>query len=140
MVANVGDGWVVVRDRRGELRAVAPPKRGEYVNETFFLTSPGAIDDAVIAAVPAADLDAVALMSDGAAWFALDLERGLPSRPLFQKLFAFAADPARSRQDRDCELQAFLTHPAVCRRTDDDRTLMLAARTAAARPPADDGR
>jgi hypothetical protein len=139
MAGNIGDGWLVARDRQGALRAVAPPSRGEYVNETFFLTSAGAIDEAVIAVEPAAELDAVALMSDGPAWFALDLEQGAPSRPLFEKLFAFAGDPALSAEEKDRALAAFLASPAICGKTDDDKTLILAVRAAGA-PPADDVR
>jgi hypothetical protein len=139
MAGNIGDGWLVTRGRQGELRAAAPPKRGEYVNETFFLTSAGAIDEAVIAVVPAAELDAIALMSDGSAWFAVDLEPGAPSRPLFEKLFAFARRPELSAEEKDRALAAFLASPAICRKTGDDKTLILAVR-AAAGPPADDVR
>ncbi|MBV8200991.1 MAG: protein phosphatase 2C domain-containing protein, partial [Acidobacteria bacterium] len=124
MAGNIGDGWVVTRDRQGTLCAVAPPKRDEYVNETFFLTSEGALDEAVIAVAPAAGLDAVALLSDGAAWFAIDLEQGAPSAPLFARLFEFAGDSTLSGEAKDRELAAFLASPAICRRTDDDKTFV----------------
>jgi hypothetical protein len=136
-VGNIGDGWVVTRDRQGALHVPAAPWRGEYSNETFFLTSPGAIDDAAIAVVPAAELDAVALMSDGAAWFAIDFEQSTPRLPLFEKLFAFARDPGPGEEEKDRELAAFLASPVVCGKTDDDKTLMLVVRTARAAPPGD---
>jgi|HubBroStandDraft_3_1064219.scaffolds.fasta_scaffold06664_4 hypothetical protein len=136
-VGNIGDGWVVTRDRQGALHVPAAPWRGEYSNETFFLTSPGAIEDAAIAVVPAAELDAVALMSDGAAWFAIDLEQSTPRLPLFEKLFAFARDPGPSEEEQDRELAAFLASPVVCGKTDDDKTLILVVRTAWAPPAAD---
>jgi hypothetical protein len=140
MAGNIGDGWIVTRDRQGTLRAAAPPIRGEYVNETFFLTSAGAIEEAALAVVPASELDAVALMSDGSAWFAIDLEHGVPSRTLFEKLFAFAGDPELSAEEKDRELAAFLASPAICSKTGDDKTLILAVRAAGAgaRPAADD--
>lgn len=126
---NIGDGWLVAR-RDGAVGAVAPPAPGEYSNETFFLTSGGALDDAVVEVVPAADLDAVALLTDGTAWFAVDLAGRVPSGPLFAKLFAFAGDPSLPAGGRERDLTAFLASEAVARRSDDDKTLLLAVRGA----------
>lgn len=128
-VGNIGDGWVVVREA-GALRAVAAPERSEYVNETFFLTSRGALDDAVYEVVPASGLDAVALLTDGSAWFSIDLDNRTPSAALFGKLFDFAADASRPAEERDEELARFLSSEMVLRKTDDDKTLILAVRDA----------
>jgi hypothetical protein len=127
-VGNIGDGWAVVREGDA-LRAVAAAERNEYVNETFFLTSRGALDDAVYEVVPAAGLDAVALLTDGAAWFSIDLDARTPSAALFDKLFAFASDAARPSAERDEELARFLASERVVRKTDDDKTMILAVRT-----------
>ncbi|MES1243990.1 MAG: PP2C family serine/threonine-protein phosphatase [Acidobacteriota bacterium] len=131
-VGNIGDGWAVVRSMRGHgaLRAVAAPSRSEYANETFFLTSRNALDDAVYEVVPAAGLDAVALLTDGPAWFSIDLETRTPSAALFGKLFEFAADGSRPAPERDEELARFLASDMVVRKTDDDKTMVLAVRDA----------
>lgn len=128
-VGNIGDGWAVVREG-GVLRAVATPERSEYVNETFFLTSRGALDEAVYEVVPAAGLDALALLTDGAAWFSIDLDARTPSEALFGKLFTFAADSSRPSEERDEELARFLSSEMVIRKTDDDKTMILAVRDA----------
>lgn len=128
-VGNIGDGWAVVREA-GTLRAVAAPGRSEYVNETFFLTSRGALDDAVYETVPASGLDAVALLTDGSAWFSIDLDNRTPSAALFGKLFTFAADASRPAVEREEELTRFLSSEMVLRKTDDDKTMILAVRDA----------
>lgn len=127
-VGNVGDGWAVARDREGRVRAVAAPAKSEYSNETFFLTSSGFIEEAVYEVLPATDLDAVALLTDGSAWFAVDLDARTPSGALFDKLFAFAADTAKPDGEREEQLARFLSSDMVVRKTDDDTTLVLAVR------------
>lgn len=131
-VGNVGDGWAVVRDRardqEEQVRAVAAPARSEYSNETFFLTSSGFIEEAVYEVLPSKDLDAIALLTDGSAWFAIDLDARTPSGALFDKLFAFAADTAKPDGEREEHLARFLSSDMVVRKTDDDTTLVLAVR------------
>lgn len=127
-VGNIGDGWAVARDREGRVRAVAAPARSEYSNETFFLTSSGCVEEAVYEMLPASDLDAVALLTDGSAWFAVDLDARTPSGALFDKLFTFAADTARPDGEREEHLTRFLSSDLVVRKTDDDTTLVLAVR------------
>ena len=128
-VGNIGDGWAVIREG-GALRAVAAPERSEYVNETFFLTSRGALDEAAYEVVPAPGLDAVALLTDGSAWFSIDLDNRTPSAVLFGKLFDFASDASRPAAERDEELARFLASEMVIRKTDDDKTMVLAVRDA----------
>lgn len=120
-VGNIGDGWAVVRDRQGRVRAVAAPAKSERSNETFFLTSSGCVEDAVYEVLPAADLDAVALLTDGSAWYAVDLDARTPRGALFDELFAFAGKP-------EDHLARFLSSERVVRWTDDDTTLVLAVR------------
>lgn len=120
-VGNIGDGWAVARDREGRVRAVAAPAKSEHSNETFFLTSSGCVEEAVYEVLPAEDLDAVALLTDGSAWFAVDLDARTPRGALFEELFAFAAKP-------DEHLARFLSSERVARCTDDDTTLVLAVR------------
>jgi hypothetical protein len=127
-VGNIGDGWAVVRED-GVLRAVAAPEPSEYVNETFFLTSRDALDDAAYEVVPASGLDALALLTDGSAWFSIDLGNRTPSVALFDKMFAFASDASRPAAERDEELAGFLASEMVIRKTDDDKTMILAVRT-----------
>ncbi len=128
---NIGDGWLVVGQKDGRMRVVAPPAHAEYANETFFLDSAGALDDAVYERIAGDDIDAIALMTDGPARFAIDLACGAPGKDLFAKLFAFAGDSSMTREQRDSQLVAFLASDRICRCTDDDKTMLLAARVPA---------
>ncbi|HEV2149442.1 MAG TPA: protein phosphatase 2C domain-containing protein, partial [Longimicrobiaceae bacterium] len=126
VAAQVGDGAVVVRGRDGSLHAAdAAAHAGEYLNETVFLTSPGALD----ALAPTEWEEApshLALLTDGLQLLALRMPRGTPHPPFFEPLFRFVAeepDPGRASE----RLRAYLAGPRVAARADDDLTLLLAA-------------
>jgi hypothetical protein len=76
-------------------------------------------------------VQAVAVMTDGLLRLVLDMNRNQPHRPFFQPLLAFAAqvsDPGEA----NAQLTAFLGSERVNARTDDDKTLVLAARQSTA--------
>lgn len=126
-VAQIGDGLVVAQTPGVGLRTIVPPQRGEYANEAFFLTMPGALDrlDVIIRPGP---VTALAVSTDGLLRLGLELPTYEPFPAFFQPLLAFTAnatnDGAASRQ-----LAAWLASERVAVRTDDDATLVLAVRT-----------
>lgn len=122
--AQVGDGAVVVRLGGGDLRVLAPDTKGEYLNETTFLTSSGWAGAVRLDRLPDCEVDAIAVLSDGLQLLAFDLASGTAHEPFFAPLFGFAA----SDQADDAELAEFLASERVCARTDDDKTLVLAVR------------
>lgn len=127
-VASLGDG-ALIADAGEELRmASAPPQKGEYANETHFLTQDGALDVVQVARFDG-PVRAVAATTDGLMRLALRLPDYLPHAPFFQPLFAFAANGHDGAAD---ELAAFLASERVAARTDDDKTLVIAVR---AEPP-----
>jgi len=127
-VASLGDG-AVIAEIGGEMRLVsAPPQKGEYANETHFLTQDGALDVLQVATVAGA-ARAVAATTDGLLRLALRLPDYAPHAPFFQPLFAFAA---QAHPAADAELAAFLASERVAARTDDDKTLLIAVRAAPA--------
>lgn len=129
LVAHVGDGAVVARQTKsGVWQALSWPAQGEYASTTFFIT-----DDPVPRLrfmrynLP---FDAVAVFSDGIERLALDYAEAVAHQPFFKGIIApletgqaVGSDPALSAQ-----LGAYLDSPAVCERTDDDKTLVLALR------------
>jgi hypothetical protein len=117
---QVGDGAVVVR-RHGILEVVAADDKGEYLNETCFLTSDGWRDALRVARVADDGVDSIAVMTDGLQLVALDLATGTPHAPFFEPFFAFAAGGGEVAQ-----LEAFLASDRVGERTDDDVTLAVA--------------
>jgi hypothetical protein len=128
--AQLGDGLAVVGLAEGGWKVAASPQRGEYANETHFLTQPG-----VLAQVEfdwcAAPPQAAVLLTDGLLRLVLDLQTGQPHSPFFEPLLAFAARTAPDA-DGQAQLAAFLSSDRVNARTDDDKSLVLAVRQPAA--------
>jgi len=110
----------------GEWSLPIKPARGEYANETTFLTSPGwptRLQVEFLAATP----ERVALFSDGLLRLALNLAAAAPHAPFFNSVFAFLT----SQPSLDITAQAlgeFLQSDRVNARTDDDKTLVVAWR------------
>ena len=129
IVAHVGDGCAVVKDRSSE-RWVAPtwPDHGEYASTTFFVTDEGAPKLRI--SHHRAELGAFAVFSDGIERLALDLAKREPFEPLFEALVApVAASPAIEKDLLLSEqLTSYLGSEAVAARTDDDTSLILAVR------------
>lgn len=125
-MGRIGDGALVAETRDRELLASAPPPRGEYANETYFLTMDDALDhlDMQTYGQP---LRALAIMTDGLMRLALKLPDYTPHAPFFQPLLAFTAQAADAAQ-AETQLAAFLASDRVNARTDDDKTLVLAVR------------
>ncbi len=123
-VAQIGDGCVVAADRSGGFLGASLPQRGEYANETCFLTSLHAIEEATLETWGGAP-QCLAMMSDGLQRLALALPDSRPHRPFFDPLFQFATkadDPGAQEQ-----FAQWLRSPKVSDRTDDDVTLLVAS-------------
>lgn len=133
--AQVGDGAVVATDAVDEevsFNLVLQPTRGEYANETVFITSRGWRDEMQYRLFDATILD-VALMSDGVEKLAIDFRRRRPHGPFFSMIFRpIWADMANQDEEGITNirqgLESFLASEVVNRRTDDDKTIVLATR------------
>jgi serine/threonine protein phosphatase PrpC len=122
---QVGDGAAVVEDDHEQMIALTRPQRGEYANETNFLTSAEYLSCAQ-AVVWKGTPRSLALFSDGLQMLALDMQPCQPHIPFFSPLFQFVravTDESEGQQ----QLTSFLCSPRVTGRTDDDLTLLLAA-------------
>lgn len=122
--AQVGDG-AAVAEVDGAIILLTAPQSGEYLNETTFLTSPGAIETAQIH-VLLGRVNHVALFTDGLQHLALTLPHCRPHAPFFLPLFRFLEnrpDPTEAGS----ELRAFLSSARVQEKTDDDVSLALAS-------------
>lgn len=123
-VAQIGDGAVVIGDTDRNFTSLTVPRSGEYINETTFLVSPGAVDQAQFAAWHGAPAF-IAVFSDGLQRLALKAPENTPHAGFFQPLFNFAATAADADSAND-QLRTFLRSPRVSSRADDDLTLVLA--------------
>ena len=128
---QIGDGGIVIDHGQG-LELVFWPETGEYANMTCFITDEDALERVRVLVRHAAP-DEVAVFTDGIQRLALDFKSGAVHIPFFEPMLAVL----RQRAPAECatlqtQLAAFLDSPKVNSRTDDDKTLVLASRRAAA--------
>ena len=125
---QIGDG-AIIDSNSHSLRLVFNPQRGEYANTTNFVTDGGASAKLEIE-VSEHRPEAVAILTDGLQSLALDFNSMKPFEPFFSPLFSQLRifPPGESLEFRE-KLTRFLGSPRVNERTDDDKTLILAART-----------
>lgn len=83
LLIQLGDGATVIRTT-GAWTFALPPGRGEYVNETFFVTSENAHQHLTARVVQ--DVEAVALCSDGLEHLVVDARTSLPHAPFFDRV------------------------------------------------------
>jgi serine/threonine protein phosphatase PrpC len=120
---QIGDGAVVLEDAQGQLHLLTHTRVGEYLNETVFLTSEGALSHARFERWEGTAAH-LAIFTDGLELLALQLPDATPYPPFFQPLFRFVDSPEASA----AQLEAFLRSERVRARTDDDLTLVLIGR------------
>lgn len=123
IAGQVGDGFLVAELTNGSFQAFAVPQKGEYANETQFLTTIDDREDIEVIAVEG--VRGLAAMTDGLLRLAAELPGYTPHPRFFEPLFAFARS-ATSEQAGCEELTAFLASPRVRARTADDLTLVIA--------------
>jgi serine/threonine protein phosphatase PrpC len=102
---------------------VFEPERGEYVNETHFITELDWVEHLRISEIEPSRIDALLLMTDGAMDVAL--KRGRPFRGFLANLVGnlLAMDDA---QERNQLLAEWLSDPQTYPMTADDKTMFLA--------------
>jgi hypothetical protein len=119
----------VARLTDGNFQTVTQPSIQEYLNETTFLTSADALDQAQHAIIQKR-ATGLALFSDGLQMLALKMPQAIPHPPFFAPLLRLVAE-IRDRSLAEDQLRRFLQSPRVTQRADDDLTLVLAVRTGA---------
>lgn len=128
ITAHIGDGAIVAR-RSGstDLDALSWPHNGDYASTTFFLTDLNpCLRIGVANEVP---IDRLAVLTDGIERLALDFVGRVAHRPFFDGIFGamFGGNIAAPDRPLSRRLAAFLDSNTVNVRTDDDKTLILAA-------------
>ena len=128
-IIHVGDGAVAVKATDSETWSVPSwPYQGEYASTTSFITDdPQPRLDFVAMDCP---ISAFAIFSDGIERLVLDFANRVPHAPFFERMVKPVMALSNPGRDADLSkaLQSYLSSPAVCERTDDDKTLILGAR------------
>jgi Protein phosphatase 2C len=118
---QIGDGFIVVGSAGSELELLFQPTKGEYINETCFVTSPTALEQMQVK-VYAEPPQFICAATDGLERLAIRFQDWLPFPPFFQPLATcLQADP----QGATAYLQNFLASDRLNARTDDDKTLLI---------------
>ena len=125
---QVGDGWIVI-ECRGTMSSLLLPVKGEFFNETIFVTSTAFAEHARYEVLPAGEVTGVAVLTDGLEMVSMDMTDGTPHEPFFRPLFELARDPDEDIAVAERDLGHFLVSARICERTDDDKTLIVAVRT-----------
>lgn len=134
----VGDGAIIVGTEEPEAYAwVAWPQHGEYANVTHFLTEEDAPRVVDFGKGPA--VDEIALFTDGIERLVLDHANRSVHAPAFLPIFCWLRGCAPGSPAGLSEpLAAYLGSDHVNRRTDDDKTLVVATRRPVSWPGPDD--
>lgn len=121
---QIGDASIVVEVGEA-LALVEEPDTGPFANTTVFLRHPLCPSHIRAGAIPAANLNSVAVCSDGAAFHFLELGTLVPA-----EAFAQIFEAVRAGQCTSTELQALLAAPRWSESHGDDRALAVLARQA----------
>jgi len=127
LILHVGDGAAVLR-QGGDWVSPSWPANGEYASTTFFVTDEPMPQLRITRLEQPAD--AVAVFTDGIERLTLNFAEERPHAPFFDAMFQpiFRSEAAGKNSSLTASLGRYLNGAAVNERTDDDKTLVLAAR------------
>ena len=127
--AQIGDGAIVLAaDEPGSWAWMFEPQKGEYANETSFLTGEDSLTCASVAVLTDVPFE-IALFTDGLENLLIKTQ---PERHVVGQFFDQMFPPVRrvvhpGLDEVLCDhLAGYLATPAIAARSDDDRTLILA--------------
>ncbi len=123
---QIGDGFMVVRPVDGDYQLVFQPDKGEFANQTTFVTSTNVVDDMQLL-VCSTPLAFICASTDALERVAIRLKDWTPFPPFFQPLDELLVeteqtDPINAAHDY---LTAFLTSDRLNDRTDVEKTLLI---------------
>jgi len=125
---QIGDGAIVTGSGDG-YAAIFWPQHGEFANSTFFITMEDAAEIIQVERRDGAVLE-LAMFSDGLERLVLDMTARTVHAPALRPIFGWLAGtaPAPDAAPSDV-IMTYLNSANVNRRTDDDKTLIMATRT-----------
>lgn len=132
---QVGDGFTVVRESgRDDYRLLLEPAKGEYVNQTVFVTSDRALDSLEVAA-SATPIDFGCVSSDGLEEVAIHMDDWTPGQRFFRYWEDFLDESDGLAEAEDGILQFLEGNEELDRRSIDDRSVVFLRRRAVSPAP-----
>ena len=119
---QVGDGFIVFKPVGGDYQLLFQPDKGEYINETTFVTASNALQDIQIR-VLAKPVAFICMATDGVEKVSVNYTNWEPFPPFFQPLEEYLQ---QTENPLDEDLKEFLEREDLNKLTTDDKTLLLA--------------
>lgn len=119
---QIGDGFIVFKPLGGNYQLLFQPDKGEYINETTFVTSSNALEDMQIK-VLTEPVAFICVATDGVEKVSIDYKNWQPFPPFFQPLEEYLQQTETPLQE---DLKEFLKREDLNKLTTDDKTLLLA--------------
>ena len=119
---QIGDGFITVRYPEKLPQLLFTPDKGEYINETTFVTSTNALKEMKVK-IQLGQPEFICASTDGLERLAIRLSDWTPFAPFFQPLEQYLRET--ENLDSDKYLEDFLNSERLNARTDDDKTLFL---------------
>jgi serine/threonine protein phosphatase PrpC len=120
---QIGDGFIVRRSEDSEYQLLFKPDKGEFANETTFITSTNALKEMQVKVINEKQ-EFICASTDGLEKVAIRLSDWQPFSPFFKPLEEYLHEPV-NQEDEDKYLMEFLNSERLNSRTDDDKTLLL---------------
>jgi hypothetical protein len=122
---HVGDSLLVLRAPNEKFELLFKPDRGEYVNETTFVTSSDSFERLQVAIWPKTPAFLCAA-SDGVERVAIRFKDWTPHQPFFETLDDYMESRPGTQQGAK-DVAEFLSRAKLRAKTDDDTSLLLGA-------------
>jgi hypothetical protein len=126
---QIGDGAICFREAGDErFNYVFWPEKGDFANVTFFVTDANAHEHLEFDLTEKSIVE-LAIFTDGIERLALDFVSGEAHTAFFSGLFPHIRELPEGRSEAmSAQIQTFLRSERINKRTDDDKTLILASR------------
>jgi serine/threonine protein phosphatase PrpC len=120
---QIGDGFMVVRLKGQDYQLLFQPDKGEYANQTTFVTSATAVEEMQVRFVSGQQMF-ICASTDALERVAIRISDWKAFPPFFKPLEEYLMETADLNRD-DRYLMQFLRSERLNERTDDDKTLLL---------------
>jgi serine/threonine protein phosphatase PrpC len=129
---QIGDGFIIITTRQPDMVKLFEARKGQYANQTCFLTSLESFDELVtsghvnVTVRSSRDVCSIALITDGLENVAMTMkDGGTPHPPFFLALLKRLSEIEAAMFTKDIA-SYLLENEKLNEKTDDDKTLVLA--------------
>jgi serine/threonine protein phosphatase PrpC len=130
---QIGDGFIVGSVGDGTYQLMFQPDKGEFVNQTAFVTASTALEDLQVRAISGAP-QFICAATDAFERLALKTQDWSTHPPFFKPLEEYLLETP-SPEDDDAYIMGFLDSEYLNSHTDDDKTLLLCLNEVSALKP-----